>query len=153
MGTRGTITIVFNRRKIIMYNHWDSYPLGLGILLLNELINLLDSNKLVKKFEQIKIVHQTIKPTDKDIQNLSKFTDLSVASQDTQDWYCLLRKCQGSILKTLECGYALNHDGQEVYNYVIDLDNKKFTCKEAKWNVDFDNLKNFHEIALKNGDD
>lgn len=41
MGTRGTITIIYQGKLIKLYNHWDSYPSGLGVNLVQEIKRLL----------------------------------------------------------------------------------------------------------------
>lgn len=76
------------------------------------------------------------KPTQDDIQRLSQYTDLSVSSRSTNDWYCLLRKTQGSLIKTLEANCISSWDiiplpqkisfPMEEYTYIIDLDNEEF---------------------------
>jgi len=142
MGTRGLIIIVFKGRIITVYNHWDSYPNGLGFDLIRELVILLKNHTLEELVEillRVKIVSEDIPPTYEEIELLKKYTDLKVSSQTFTDWYCLLRKCQGSIAKIIESGYALaiEHDTMESahaqadncwaeFTYTIDFDNNKF---------------------------
>src|ERR1700730_17478794 len=154
MGTRGCIRIIVGNKMICIYNHWDLYPSGLGFDLLRELIDLLNKysiDGLIDMFTKIKIVDNTTKPSEEDIKALEKYTDLTVSRQSKDDWYCLLRKCQGPIIETLECGYANNmkcdEDGDLFieYVYMIDLNNKKLKCKQADWDVDLcvASLENF----------
>jgi hypothetical protein len=140
MGTRGTITVTFKGRSFRIYNHWDSYPSGLGLQLLKELIELFKTMTLEQMREAMSkmvIIEERDdgkgprEPTPEEIKKLAPYTNLGVSERSTRDWYCLLRGCQGSIKLTLEAGYALSHDGGEEYNYVVDLDNAKLFCEEA----------------------
>ena len=151
MGTRGTITIIFNGKKFTVYNHYDSYPMGLGIHLINELIELLKTytiHELIVKFNEIKVIDED-EPTSLDITKLQKFTNLTVSTQSTTDWYCLLHKCQGSIAKILESGYALQYDGHDEYNYIINFDDNNFLCKEAGWKTSLE-LSSLEKLCLRN---
>lgn len=144
MGTRGTITIIFKNKKICLYNHWDSYPSGLGIKILRELLILLEKysiEELIVLFDNIKIVNETIEPTEDDIKNLEDYTNLEVSTQSTKDWYCLLHRCQGSIISVLAAGYALDNDNDSTwieYNYNIDLNECNFSCDEIGKNTKLD---------------
>jgi len=73
-----------------------------------------------------------------DIEKLVKYKDLSVISKTTDDWYCLLRDTQWSLIKTLEAGYVdseyhfskqdsnpINTDLFTEYIYIADLDNER----------------------------
>jgi hypothetical protein len=142
MGTRGTITFIFNGKIIKVYNHWDSYPSGLGVKLINELQILLKAmsiDEIIEKFNKIKILAHDYQPTDEDIEKLQKYTDLSVSRQTTNDVYCLLRHTQGSIIKILDAGYVSNYEGDEDYNYTIDFDEKKILVDGNDWG-NFDQL-------------
>jgi hypothetical protein len=129
MGTRGTITFIFNGKKIKVYNHWDSYPEGLGRKIVKELKVLLESRlieEIIERLNEIKIFNYGSVPTEEEIEKLQKYSDVSVSNQDLNDVYCLLRKTQGSIQKILEAGYVVNHEGDEDYNYFVNFDSKKF---------------------------
>ena len=128
MGTRGTITFIFNGKRIKVYNHWDSYPSGLGVKLIDDLQILLKSmsiDKIISALNSIKIFTYGTQPTEDDIKKLEKYTDLSVSNQTTNDIYCLLRGTQGSIIKILDAGYVCNHESDEECNYAIDFNEKK----------------------------
>jgi hypothetical protein len=111
--------------------HWDSYPCGLGITVLDSLIKAIKNGTISEwrdKVIALKVVDDAVPPTAEDIQKLSPYTDLEVSSQSTSDWYCLLRKCQGSIESVLDSGYILNavdDDGRpdfQQYAYIVNLD-------------------------------
>jgi hypothetical protein len=85
--------------------------------------------------EKMKLVSEDTCPTDDEIKLLEPYTDLSVGSQSDKDWYCLLRKCQGSYMKTLAAGYMIedHYTPRDFYNnlwiefaYVWNLDTAEF---------------------------
>jgi len=57
----------------------------------------------------LKIIKEDDTPTPEDIEKLKCYTNLTVSTQSTSDWYCLLRGCQGSLEKVLRSGYMLNY--------------------------------------------
>ena len=73
-------------------------------------------------------------PNEEDIKKLSNYTDLSVSSQSPSDWYCLLRKVQGSLKNILESQYLLlDSDTKSMtgnifieYTYILDFDSTNF---------------------------
>jgi hypothetical protein len=93
-----------------MYNYYDSYPSGLGLNLVNEIILSLYKDGLEnwkELLEKIKVVYGDVKPTKRDIENLRPYTDLGVSCQSVDDWYCLTRHLQGSMERVLKSVYLL----------------------------------------------
>ncbi|SNW62242.1 Hypothetical protein ORPV_338 [Orpheovirus IHUMI-LCC2] len=154
MGTRGLFGFVYKGKYYVAYNHYDSYPDYLGQLILDEIKAMLKCGSFDEWLEmakRIKVVGN-VNPTAEDINLLKEYTDLSVSRQSTDDWYCLLRKCQGSLKNVLESGYILNHveeDGSpcfEEYAYLLNFDNKTFDFYEGSVLVgqyQFNNLPSF----------
>ncbi len=143
MGTRGTITFIFKNKSVKTYNHWDSYPSGLGQNLISEVNHLLKKltiDDIIQKLDSLKIINKEIDPTLEDIKNLDKYTSLNVSSQSTMDWYCLVRKNQGSLINIMDSGYILPHDSDEEYNYVIDFNDKLFYLKEFDTKFEINNI-------------
>lgn len=143
MGTRGTIKLIFKQKTVRTYNHWDSYPEELGKNLVEQIGNLLSImtlDELIQKLDSLKIITDDMNPTLEDIAKLAPYTSLNVSTQSTYDWYCLLRGCQGSITKMIECGYILNQDMYEGYNYVLDFNNKQFYIEEYNNKFDICNI-------------
>jgi hypothetical protein len=82
MGTLGLFGFVYKGKYYLAYNHFDSYPSGLGIYLINELISAIKNNQLgnwIKMLENIKVIYEldNIVPTEEDIKKLEPYTDLS----------------------------------------------------------------------------
>ena len=146
MGTRGTITFIFNGKKITVYNHWDSYPASLGIKLAIELKILLSNitvEEIIEKFNTVKIFNYDSIPSDEEIEKIHTYSNLSVSTKSINDVYCLLRKTQGSIIKILDARYVINHNGSEDFDYVIDFDSKIFSWNNESFKIMFEKLEDF----------
>ena len=135
MGTRGAIVLVANGEQKAIYNHWDSYPSGLGV----EMLNFTRKNKRRSKafpaeVAALKPVPST-EPTADDFVKYAEFHDPGV---DTgKSWYSLLRHTQGDIPATLKAGLFEPSDSFLAdslfceWAYVIDCDNKVFEVYEG----------------------
>ena len=139
MGTRVLIIIILKGKIITLYNHFDSYPTGLGFNLVEELIALLKVytlDELIVILSNIKIVSDEIPPTNEEIELLKKYADPRVSSKFLTEWYCLLRECQGSIAKIIESGYALATEHESMDSAYEEADNR---WAEFTYTIDFDN--------------
>jgi hypothetical protein len=96
MGTRGVFGFHKDGVDKIMYNHYDSYPTGLGEQV-QEFIKKHDVGELDIIFDRIVMIDEDSIPTSQQIEECEPYADLSVSSQSTADWYCLLRKAQGDL--------------------------------------------------------
>lgn len=134
MGTRGFVGFVADEKETYVYNHFDSYPSGLGIDVLEfaRTVNTWDVPDpwaVVKsQASRLKHIDETVPPTEEDIRALAPWTNLSVSERSTSDWYCLTRETQGNIGAILASGYASN-DPHFPYDslfcewgYLLDLD-------------------------------
>ena len=159
MGTRGLYGFFYKGIYYLFYNHWDSYPEGLGANLIDEIKKAIlqgDLNVWKDKLLALKVISDKIEPTNEDIEKLKEYTDLSVGCQSTKDWYCLMRKCQGSYEKILNSGYYVNNkdyskkdllgDTFIEYSYVLNFDTNKFelyTNSGDHNEYELDNLPDF----------
>lgn len=118
MGTRGLLGFYFKGKFYVVYNHFDSYPSGLGVALLRELIAAVDANRLdewASKLESLRIVSETEETSEEDV-----------------GWYEKLHDCQGSFERVLASGYLLNAlDTQgepqwQEFAYIVNFDNQTF---------------------------
>lgn len=109
MGTtpkRGIFALYFKGKYYWLYNHWDSWDVWANLQ--EEVTTAIADGTFVTwidMFNCCKVVNDDIPVTVEDIARLSKYTDLSVSSQSTADWYCLTRRLQGTFLETLVSGY------------------------------------------------
>lgn len=135
MGTRGLMGIRVNSQDKLAYNHFDSYPTGLGEGMVEQLNHILEQEGigwLKEKAAALVLVDEHAKPTPEQIEQLKSFANLEVNEKNLEDWYRLLRKAQGELLLTLESGYMM--DSHDFINdslfcewaYIINLDDKTF---------------------------
>ncbi len=116
MGTRGAYGFRADETDKLAYNHFDSYPEGLGVELLKQLramdLPLLSLPVLKDKALAIQLVsNQGKRPTKEQVARAKELDlcDFTVSEQSENDWYCVLRKMQGDLAKTLEMGVMENH--------------------------------------------
>jgi hypothetical protein len=104
MSTRGLYGVRKNGVDKCTYNHFDSYPSGLG----SDVVRFCANNsveELNKFFDNIVLVLEDSIPTESQIKECQKagYVDLSVSSQSNDDWYCLLRNLQGNFKEYQKC--------------------------------------------------
>ena len=131
MGTRGLYGFRKNEQDKTSYNHFDSYPEGLGADVLKFIRNH-SIEEMNEFYDRIIMVDQRITPTYKQKENCIKngFVNLSVSNQSENDWYCLLRNLQGELEKLYECEFPYMIDDSDFikdslfceYAYIINLD-------------------------------
>lgn len=131
MGTRGTYGVRIEDVDKLMYNHFDSYPSGLGFDILSQTKNMIGEKGISwmkKQASLLEMVDENSTPTKKQKEILKEYADLGVGRQTSDDWYCLTRKIQGKLALTLEVGIAV--DGGDFigdslfceYGYILNLD-------------------------------
>lgn len=136
MGTRGFVGFVVDKTEKIAYNHWDSYPGGLGVDVLAWLRGV-DRDGAAEQVRNLRLVEAGSVPTPEDVERYAKWADLSVSRQSTDDWYCLLRKTQGDPAAMLEAGViedAGNFPACSLFaewGYVADFDQGVFEVYEG----------------------
>lgn len=129
MGTRGLMGFRKNSVDKLTYNHWDNYPSGVGIDILS-ILKKTTINKLNEVFDRIILVEEHSKPTEKEIKECEKWSNLKVSTQVIDDWYCLLRNVQGDIDSYIEGGLRYMIDSKDFirdslfceWGYIINLD-------------------------------
>src|SRR5688572_19111481 len=92
MGTRGFITFVIDGEEKTAYNHWDSYPAGLGVKMLDWAYAESAKASTIDQIRNLRVVAPDSTPTDEDIAALSKFHNSNVSTGQTEEWYSLLRE-------------------------------------------------------------
>jgi hypothetical protein len=138
MGTRGFISFAVDGEVKTAYNHWDSYPDGLGLTVLHWLRNITEQGTITGAREAaaaLRVVSPDSKPAPEDIERLSRYSWNAAQHGGTQDlrdgqqWYDLLHETQGNPDRILEAGVV--EDASEFpadslfaeWGYVIDFDN------------------------------
>lgn len=133
MGTRGFVGFLVDGEEKIGYNHFDSYPSGVGLDVLTWLRGARLKDNLTDRARAVKVVTEDTPFTDDDLLNLARYTDTSVGDQGihnevVHDWYQLLRNTQGNPEAMLDAGYIL--DAHEFpldslfceWGYLVNLD-------------------------------
>lgn len=131
MGTRGVFGFHRNGIDKIMYNHYDSYPSGLGKAVV-EFVKKHSITELNTIFDRIEMIGGDQLPTQEQVKECEPYTDLSVSDQSVNDWYCLLRNAQGNLeayaggLKYMIEGANFLEDSLFCeWGYVINLSTKR----------------------------
>jgi hypothetical protein len=135
MGTRGAFGVIIGEKEKIGYNQFDSYPSGKGLENLTWLRGI-EWTSALPKFRQLAtdclLVDDKTEPTPLDIHALRGWTDLSVSTQQTDDWYCLTHETHGSIEMMLRCGYIEDFSSFPLeslfceWGYIVDFDRNVF---------------------------
>lgn len=137
MGTRGFLGFVVDGTEKIAYNHFDSYPSGLGA----EVLGWLRKEHLghiKRKAAELRVVDETSTPSAEDVERLAPYANTRVGTQQIDDdWYVLLRETQGNPAAILDAGVML--DGGEFprdslfaeYGYLVNLDDETFEAYEG----------------------
>jgi hypothetical protein len=110
MGTRGAWGFRLGGVDKLEYNHFDSYPGGLGEDIRKALTSGLLSRKgLRADVAAIRLIDEKEDaPTPEDIERCRPYTDLGVSRQSTSDWYCLLRNRQGDPVAAIQSGVMID---------------------------------------------
>lgn len=127
MGTRGTYGFRKGGVDKLAYNHFDSYPsgLGAGIVKFCENTSIEQMNEI---FDKIIMVDEGIKPTEDQIKEVEKYNGHLLGHSD-DEWYNLLRNTQGELdFYKGDLRYMINANGFIEnslfceHGYIINLD-------------------------------
>lgn len=135
MGTRGCFGVHIDDQDKLTYNHFDSYPEGLGQTLIDQTRQMLDGmgvDGMRKLARELQPINGKREPTAEEIEKLKPYTDLTVSDQSTSDWYCLTRNLQGDLMSILDVG-LYHHDNDFIkdslfceFAYIVNLDSEVF---------------------------
>lgn len=136
MGTRGAYGFRKDGKDKITYCHFDSYPEGLGQVMLDFCkrhdigsINLIES--------EITLLNADEELTPELIEKFKKVSDKRVSTGDLKDPYVALRKMQGEPEKLIEIPFMIDdHKFLEdslfcEWAYIINLDTKRLEIYEG----------------------
>lgn len=137
MGTRGLLAFAHDGEIKGAYNHFDSYPSGLGHAVA-QFVAKLPQNEideagvqyadLKSKFKDLVAVSEDEKPTEDQKLALLKYFSPQVSTGSSDEWYALLRDTQGDPQAFLDAGFYIDGIGFAKdslfceWAYVIDLD-------------------------------
>lgn len=130
MGTRGLWGFIKGEREFLTYNHFDSYPSGLGDDVLAFVRGVDNLEALRAQVRGLRLVNEDGEPSAEDRERLGQYHEQ--VSTGT-DWYSLLRGTQGDPAETLKTGVMLEGGSEFAedslfceWGYVIDLDREVF---------------------------
>ncbi len=132
MGTRGFITFVVDGREMTTYNHFDSYPNGLGLDVLGWLVEAVKKDDTIGRVRALQVVNGNAKPTTTQINRLRAFHNPNVSTGSPLEWYSLLRNTQGDCDAILKAGVMIDARAFPAdslfaeWGYVIDFDANMF---------------------------
>ena len=100
MGTRGAYGFYKDGQNKLTYNHFDSYPEGLGNTVV-DFCRATSRKEMDDIFDRIILVHDTNlavhKPTQEQIEECERYFDNRVSTGQKTEWYALLREAQGNL--------------------------------------------------------
>ena len=111
MGTRGCVGWTLDGKNYVeTYNHYDSYPEGLGTEILEAIIKgSIDLAVLQDNITDITLVDDnTSKPSKEEIEQYLEYSDNPNGLKEL-DWYWLLRNVQGASKLTEIANGKLHH--------------------------------------------
>jgi hypothetical protein len=143
MGTRGFVGVVVDGEAKVAYNHFDSYPSGLGLDTLaytrNNIQGEADVETTRSLAKLLKPVDPETRPTEADVERLGEYLNTGVGydGKPGVNWYQLLRGTQGKVFGMLRAG--LYEDAGDFpadslfceWGYLIDLDAETFEVYEG----------------------
>lgn len=136
MGTRGTYGFRADGSDLLAYNHFDSYPGGLGvdILATARRVNPPEVRTMIKGVTRI---DETDSPTQAQANDLNQRGILPSNVSTGRDWYAWLREYQGDPLGLLGIGYwpenneFINDSLFCEWGYIINLDANELEVYEG----------------------
>lgn len=135
MGTRGLLGLVVNDTVKATYNHYDSYPSGLGQDVVRDIKSFLDPDAeddlsaLVTLAEKLQVVDEDVPPTAEQIEEFKVYADRGVSTGSLDEWYVLLHRIQGGLSSYLHAGVMVDSSAFALdslfceWGYLVNVDN------------------------------
>lgn len=129
MSTRGIIGVYINGESKLTFNHFDSYPEGLGVDVFADVLGMLNEwgiEKMQRMARRLTLVTSETPFTDEVVEEFRHFT--KDFDRELKDWDDVLEGLQGHLMDTLVAGYAANDNSFIAdslfceWGYVLNLD-------------------------------
>lgn len=137
MSTRGCFGFKKNGTVKVIYNHFDSYPEGLGRDFV-EMLMLAGKDRIAEFFDKMEVIDPSVPPTDEQKEYCREhgWCNTGVSGQSEDDWYCMLYGLQNTreMLKMMECGEKIYLENSVnflkdslfcEYAYIYNIDTEK----------------------------
>lgn len=142
MGTRGLNGVVIDGAIKAAYNQFDTYPSGLGVVMLADAQKLAaleedELRRVIQAWREVELVSEGDEPTAEQIAKLLERGFEAQQVSTGQDWYSWLRDAQGSLDAYLKAGFMLDSKsfGYDSlfceWGYLIDLDQRTLEVYEG----------------------
>ena len=161
MGTRGAVGFFKEGENKITYNHFDSYPSGLGNVMKEFVMNTLEV-RLDEIFDKIVMIDGDSPVSTQDRIRYKEFLDENVS--DGKDWYSLLRNTQGRLEAYRDTNLVHMIDNRSFmqdslfceWAYIYNLDTSKLeiyrgfqkTPQENRYKFEHNNDQDYYQVAL-----
>ena len=96
MSTRGAYGFHKDGVDKITYNHYDSYPEGLGAEIV-KFCRTTSKEEMNEVFDHIILVDRSSTPSKEQIRACVDYYDDTVSTGKIREWYALLRQAQGGL--------------------------------------------------------
>lgn len=124
MGTRGLYVFKYRGIYYIFYNHYDSYPSGLGKLIVNDIRQLIQDNKL----DIVKDLISDIQFSETQTEGNANYKSIMRCVENPEEFIYYTSSEEPNCDIFIE------------YIYIIDFDKNIFTIKTHEFNSNFDLL-------------
>lgn len=131
MSTRGAAGFRLNETDKVQYNHFDSYPSGLGRDVITFVREHTDA-EIEDAARNIKLIDGETPPTEEEIEQYKEFANTNVSTGEVEEWYVLLRETQGDLSAYTDAGVTHMIDASTFlidslfceWAYIVNLDTK-----------------------------
>lgn len=133
MGTRGAVGFKYDGKRLLAYNHFDSYPEELGVSMLayaaDSCTEPAQQVAVKQRLDQLVQVQEGEAPTDEQIEQLKRAgIEGPERVSSGMDWYAWLRDLQGQPDEYMRVGFwPENNDFLEdglfcEWAYIVNID-------------------------------
>lgn len=133
MGTRGAIGFRIDGQDKVNYNHFDSYPTGVGVDVFDVIRRRKSDKRMKSQARAIVLVEEGGEITDEIRNKIARKVEpnLAVSTRSENDIYCLMRNAQGHLDKYLDMGVMTDNSSFLLdslfceWAYIVNLDTGK----------------------------
>jgi len=131
MGTRSAVGFIIDGQEKITYSHFDGYPSGVGMNVLNFCRNAADWDAIKDAAKDIVLVSDSEVPDDEQVKALEPHAEVLGTEKFMEEWYGVLRNLHGNLDGYLKVGFMTDDHMFPMnslfceYAYIVNLDEGK----------------------------